>query len=162
MVTVVPSSDDCSAGWQTMFCKVHGIISNRFLEHDSEFVVCKWPPQSPDLITIKQLQDVIEQNILSWMSNWKSCSNCVMLIWTKISEDQQFVQSAAFTLKWHLWQRGWYMKAIACFPGGHHVEQLSLTIMCHVAAGDKCHICFMVSKIFMLYSTSQSTRESNG
>jgi len=38
-------------------------ISNWFLEHDNEFTVLKWPPQSPDLNPIEHLWDVVEQEL---------------------------------------------------------------------------------------------------
>jgi len=34
-----------------------------FLEHDNEFTVLKWPPQSPDVNPIKHLWDVVEREI---------------------------------------------------------------------------------------------------
>ncbi len=40
------------------------IISDWFLEHDNEFTLLKWPPQSPDLNTIERLWDVVEREIL--------------------------------------------------------------------------------------------------
>ncbi|KAG1959057.1 hypothetical protein F2P79_006926 [Pimephales promelas] len=40
-----------------------GIISDWFLEHDNEFAVLKWPPQSPDLNPIEHIWDVVEREI---------------------------------------------------------------------------------------------------
>jgi len=34
-----------------------------FLEHDDEFTVLKWPPQSPDLNPIEHIWDVVEREL---------------------------------------------------------------------------------------------------
>jgi len=44
-------------------CHNAQIISNWFLEHDSEFTVLKWPPESPDLNSIEHLWDVVEREL---------------------------------------------------------------------------------------------------
>ncbi len=44
-------------------CHKAQIISDWFLEHDNEFTLLKWPPQSPDLNPIEQLWDVEEREI---------------------------------------------------------------------------------------------------
>ncbi len=44
-------------------CHKDQIISDWFLEHDDEFTLLKWPPQSPDLSPIEHLWDVVEREI---------------------------------------------------------------------------------------------------
>ncbi len=64
------------------------IISDWFLEHDNEFTLLKWPPQSPDLNPIEQLCDVVERerHTLDVQStNLQQLRDAIMSIWTKIS-----------------------------------------------------------------------------
>ncbi len=44
-------------------CHKAQMISDWFLEHDNEFTLLKWPPQSQDLNLIKHLWDVVEREI---------------------------------------------------------------------------------------------------
>jgi len=41
-------------------CHKTRIILNWFLEHENEFTVLKWPPQSPDINPIEHVWDVVE------------------------------------------------------------------------------------------------------
>ncbi len=62
MTTVYPSSDDYFQQ-DNAPCHKAQIISDWFLEHDNEFTLLKWPPQSPDLNPIEHLLDVVEREI---------------------------------------------------------------------------------------------------
>ncbi len=57
-------------------CHKAQIISDCFFEHDNEFTLLKWPPQSPDLNPIEHIWDVVEGEI---HIRRQICSNCVML-----------------------------------------------------------------------------------
>ncbi len=71
-------------------CHKAQIISDWFLEHDDEFTLLKWPPQSPDLNTIEHLWDVVEREIRIidvQPTNLQQLHDAIMTIWTKISEE---------------------------------------------------------------------------
>ncbi len=66
------------------------IISDWFLEHDNEFTLLKWPPQSPDLNPMEHLWDVVEREIHimdAQPANLQQLCDAIMLIWNKISEE---------------------------------------------------------------------------
>jgi len=56
MATMYPSLDG-------YFQHKAQIISNWFLEHDNEFTVLQWPPESSDLNPIEHLWDVVEREL---------------------------------------------------------------------------------------------------
>ncbi len=71
-------------------CHKAQIISHWFLEHDNEFTLLKWPPQSPDLNPIEHLCDVVEREIHIMdvqPTNLQQLRDAIMSIWTKISEN---------------------------------------------------------------------------
>ena len=81
-------------------CHKAQIISNWFLEHDNEFTVLQWPPQSPDLNPIEHLWDVVEREIRIMdvqLTNLQQLRDAIMSIWTKLSEEcfQYLVESKA-------------------------------------------------------------------
>ncbi len=103
MTTVYPSSN---AYFQqdNAACHKDQIISDWFLEHDNEFTLPKWPPQSPDLNPIEHLWDVVEREILIMdvqPTNLQQLRYAIMSIWTNISEEcfQHFVESKLRRIK---------------------------------------------------------------
>ncbi len=62
ITTVYPSSDDYFQE-DNAPCHKAQIISDWFLEHDNEFTLLKWPPQSPDLNPTEHLWDLVEREI---------------------------------------------------------------------------------------------------
>ncbi len=80
------------------------IISEWFLEHDNEFTLLKWPPQSPDLNPIEHPWDVVEREIRIMdvqPTNLLQLRDAIMSIWTKISEEcfQHLVESMPRRIK---------------------------------------------------------------
>ncbi len=89
MTTVYPSSDGYFQQDNSP-CHKAQIISDWFLEHDNEFTLLKWPPQSPDLNPIEHLWDVVEREIRIMdvqPTNLQHLRDDIMSIWTKISEE---------------------------------------------------------------------------
>ncbi len=89
MSTVYPSSDGYFQQDNAPFYKAQ-IISDWFLEHDNEFTLLKWPPQSPDLNPIEHLWDVVEREIRIMdvqPTNLQQLRDVIMSIWTKIYEE---------------------------------------------------------------------------
>ncbi len=85
-------------------CHKAQIISEWFLEHDNEFTLLKWPPQSPDLNPIEHIWDVVERQIRIMdvqPTNLQQLCDAIMSIWTKISEEcfQQLVESMSRRIK---------------------------------------------------------------
>ncbi len=92
-------------------CHKAQIISDWFLEHDNEFTLLKWPPQSPDLNPIEHLWDVVEREIHIMdvqPTNLQQLCNAFMSLWTKISEEcfQHLVESMPRRIKAVLMAKG--------------------------------------------------------
>ncbi len=97
-------------------CNKAQIISDWFLEHDNEFTLLKWPPQSPDLNPIEHFWDVVEREIRIMdvqPTNLQQLCDAIISIWTKISEEffQHLVESMPQRIKAVLKAKGgpnWY------------------------------------------------------
>ncbi len=94
MTTVYPSSDGYFQQ-DNAPCHKAQIISDWFLEHDNEFTLLKWHPQSPDLNTIEHIWDVVIRIMDVQPTNLQQLRDAIMSIWTKISEEcfQHLVES---------------------------------------------------------------------
>ncbi len=103
MTTVYQSSDGYFQQDNSP-CHKAQIISDWFLEHDNEFTLLKWPPQSPDLNPIEHRWDVVEREIPIMdvqLTNLQQLRDAIMSIWTKISEEyfQHLVESMPWRIK---------------------------------------------------------------
>ncbi len=101
MTTMYPSSDGYFQQ-DNAPCHKAQIISDWILEHDNEFTLLKWPPQSPDLNPIEHLWDVVEIRIMDVQpTNLQQLCDAIMSIWTKISEEcfQHLVESLPRIIK---------------------------------------------------------------
>ncbi len=92
-------------------CHKAQIISDWFLEHDNEFTLLKWPPQSPDLNPIEHLWDVVEREIHIMdvqPTNLQQLRDTIMSIWTTISEEciQNLIESMPRRIKTVLKTKG--------------------------------------------------------
>jgi len=79
-------------------------FQNWFLEHDNEFIVLKWPPQSPDLNPIEDLWDVVERELRALdvhLTNLHQLQDAILSIWANISKEcfQHLVESMPRIIK---------------------------------------------------------------
>ncbi len=89
MTTVYPSSGGYFQQDNAPSHKAQ-ITSDWFLEHEDEFTLLKWSPQSPDLNPIEHLWDVVEREIRIMdvqPTNLQQLRDAITSIWTKISEE---------------------------------------------------------------------------
>ncbi|XDV11899.1 hypothetical protein PO909_000694 [Leuciscus waleckii] len=103
MTTMYPSSDGYFQQ-DNAPCHKARIISNWFLEHDNEFTVLKWPPQSPDLNPIEHLWDVVERELRALdvhSTNLHQLQDAILSIWANISKEcfQHLVESMPRRIK---------------------------------------------------------------
>ncbi len=115
-MTTVYASSDGYFQQDSVPCHKAQIILDWFLEHNNEFTLLKWPPQSPDLNPIEHLWDVVEREIHIMdvqPTNLQQLCDAIMSIWTKISEEciQHLVESMPRRIKAVLKAKGgltWY------------------------------------------------------
>uniref|UniRef100_A0A9J7X0G0 Tc1-like transposase DDE domain-containing protein n=1 Tax=Cyprinus carpio carpio TaxID=630221 RepID=A0A9J7X0G0_CYPCA len=110
MTTMYPSSDGYFQQ-DNAPCHKAQIISNWFLEHDNEFTVLKWPPQSPDLNPIEHLWDVVERELCALdvhPTNLHQLQDAILSIWANISKEcfQHLVESMPRRIKAVLKEKG--------------------------------------------------------
>ncbi len=103
MTTVYPSSDSYFLQ-DNAPCHKAQIISDWFLDHDNEFTLLIWPPQSPDLNPIARIWDVVEWEIRIMdvqLTILQQLRDAIVSIWTKISEEcfQHLVESMPRRIK---------------------------------------------------------------
>ncbi len=97
-MTTVYTSSDGYFQQNNAPCHKAQIISDWFLEHDNEFTLLKWPPQSPDLSPIEHLWDVVEREIHVMdvqPTNLQQLRDAIMSICSKMSDEcfQHLVES---------------------------------------------------------------------
>ncbi len=103
MTTVYPLSDGYFQQ-DNAPCHKAQIISDWLLEHENEFTLLKWPPQSQDLSPIEHFWDVVELEIRIMdvqLTNLQHLRDAIMSIWTNISEEcfQHLVESMPQRIK---------------------------------------------------------------
>ncbi len=89
-MTTVYTSSDGYFQQDNAACHKAQISSDWFLEHDNEFTLLKWPPQSPDLNPMEHIWDVVEREIRIMdvqPTNLQQLRDAIMSIRTKISEE---------------------------------------------------------------------------
>ncbi len=134
--TVYPSSDDYFQQ-DNAPCHKAQIIPDWFLEHDNEFTLLKWPPQSPDINPIELLWDLVEREIRIMDVQPTICSNCVMLSCQYGPTSLRNVSNTLFNLcHEELWQF-WRQKGVQ--PG---TSKVYLT---------KCPVCVCVCVYIYMY-----------
>ncbi len=104
-MTIVYPSSDGYIQQDNAPCHKAQIISDWFLEHDNEFTLLKWPPQSSDLNPIEHRWDVVEREICIMhvqLTNLQQLRNAIMSIWSNISEEcfQHLVESMLWRIKY--------------------------------------------------------------
>ncbi len=140
MTTVYPSSDATSS---RIMHKAQ-IISDWFIEHNDEFTLLKWPPQSPDLNPIEHHWDVVEREICIidvQPTNMRQLRDAIMSIWTKISEEcfQHLVESMPQRIKAVLKKKGGPTRY---WQGVHNkVASVCVCVCVYIRKKNPAHLC---------------------
>ncbi len=81
-MTTVHTSSDGYFQQDNAPCHKAQILTDWFLEHDNEFTLLKWSPQSPDLNPIEHLWYIRIVDVQP--TNLQQLCNAIMSIWTKM------------------------------------------------------------------------------
>ncbi len=136
MTTVYPSSDEYFQQ-DNAPCHKAQIISDWFLEHDNEFTLLKWPPQSPDLNPVEHFGMWWNERFTSWMCSRQICSNCVILSYQYGPQSLRNVSNTLLNLCHKEWRQFWRQKWVQ--PGTSKVYiikwPVSVCIYIYVCVG---------------------------
>ncbi len=171
-MTTVYTSSDAYFQQDNAPCHKAQIISDWFLEHDNEFNLLKWPPQSPNLNPIEHLWDVMEREICIMdvqPTNLQQLREAIMSISTKIYQTLLNLCHEELTQFWR--QKGvqpgtskvylikWPVSECVCIYTFIHRSleirgvRFTLHSIYSLASVTYIHICIIIIIIIIIYYT---------